>query len=41
VGIDPHDAEQMLEAIQGEEDKTREKMNAKEVQGMARSGKNW
>jgi tetratricopeptide (TPR) repeat protein len=41
VGIDPHDAEQMLEAIQGEEDKTREKMNAKEVQGVAKSGKNW
>ncbi|MDR0907145.1 MAG: tetratricopeptide repeat protein [Rikenellaceae bacterium] len=41
AGIDPNDAEQMLEAIQGEEDKTREKLNAKEVQGVARSGKNW
>jgi tetratricopeptide (TPR) repeat protein len=41
VGIDPHDAQQMLEAIQGEEDKTREKMNAKEVKGVAPSGKNW
>jgi tetratricopeptide (TPR) repeat protein len=41
AGIDRHDAEQMLQAIQGEEDKTREKMNAKEVKGVAPSGKNW
>lgn len=41
AGIDRHDAEQMLEAIQDEEDKTREKMNAKEVQTVGRSGKNW
>lgn len=39
--IDPHDAEQMLEAMQDEEDKTREKMNAKEVPAVGRSGKNW
>jgi tetratricopeptide (TPR) repeat protein len=41
ASITPHEAEQMLEAIQGEEDKTREKVNAKEVKGVARSGKNW
>jgi tetratricopeptide (TPR) repeat protein len=39
--IDPETAEQMLEAIQGEEDKTREKVNAREVPAVGRSGKNW
>ena len=39
--IDPSTAEQMLEAIQGEEDKTREKVNAKEIPSVGRSGKNW
>lgn len=41
AGIDPQDAQQMLEAIQDEEDKTREKINAKEVPTVGRSGKNW
>ncbi len=41
VTIDPQDAEHMLEAMQDEEDKTREKMNAKEVPAVGRSGKNW
>ncbi len=39
--IDLQDAEHMLEAMQDEEDKTREKMNAKEVPAVGRSGKNW
>ena len=39
--IDPQDAEHMLEAMQDEEDKTREKINAKEVPAVGRSGKNW
>lgn len=39
--IDPSTAAQMLEAVQGEEDKTREKINAREVQTGSRSGKNW
>ncbi len=41
AAIDPQDAEHMLEAMQDEEDKTREKMNAKEVPAVGRSGKNW
>jgi tetratricopeptide (TPR) repeat protein len=39
--IDPSTAEQMLEAVQSEEDKTREKINAREVPRVGRSGKNW
>jgi tetratricopeptide (TPR) repeat protein len=39
--IDPRAAEQMLDAMQAAEDDTREKVNAKEVQVGARSGKNW
>jgi tetratricopeptide (TPR) repeat protein len=39
--IDPRAAEQMLDAMQAAEDNTREKVNAKEVQAGARSGKNW
>jgi tetratricopeptide (TPR) repeat protein len=39
--IDPRAAQQMLEAVQNAEDDTREKVNAKEVQAGARSGKNW
>lgn len=41
ASISPQEAEQILEAIQDEEDKTREKVNAKEVQAVGRSGKNW
>ncbi len=40
-GLSQNDAERMLDAIQGEEDKTRDKVNAKVGQGMVRSGKNW
>ncbi len=39
--IDPRTAEQMLDAMQAAEDDTREKVNAREVQAGARSGKNW
>jgi tetratricopeptide (TPR) repeat protein len=39
--IDPQTAQQMLDAMQAAEDDTREKVNAKEVQVGARSGKNW
>lgn len=39
--IGPDDARHMLDAMQGEEDKTREKINAKEVPAVGRSGKNW
>ena len=39
--IDPKAAEQMLDAMQAAEDDTREKVDAKEVQVGARSGKNW
>jgi tetratricopeptide (TPR) repeat protein len=40
-GIDPRTAGQMLDAMQAAEDDTREKVNAREVQAGARSGKNW
>jgi tetratricopeptide (TPR) repeat protein len=39
--MDPRAAEQMLDAMQAAENDTREKVNAKEVQAGARSGKNW
>lgn len=39
--IDSRAAEQMLDAMQAAEDDTREKVNAREVQVGARSGKNW
>ncbi len=39
--MDPRAAEQMLDAMQAAEDDTREKVNAREVQTGARSGKNW
>lgn len=39
--IDKQDAEQMLNAVQMEEDKTREKMDAQKVETVGRSGKNW
>jgi hypothetical protein len=39
--MDPNTARQMLDAMQAAEDDTREKVNAKEVQVGARSGKNW
>ena len=41
TGLSQNDAERMLDAIQGEEDKTRDKVNAKVGQGVVRSGKNW
>lgn len=40
-GLSQNDAERMLDAIQGEEDKTRDKVNAKVGRGVVRSGKNW
>ncbi|MDR2912772.1 MAG: tetratricopeptide repeat protein [Alistipes sp.] len=39
--IDPRAAEQMLDAMQAAENDTREKLDAREVQTGARSGKNW
>jgi tetratricopeptide (TPR) repeat protein len=39
--IDPRAAEQILDAMQAAEDDTRERVNAREVQAGARSGKNW
>lgn len=41
IAISPEDAQQMLEAIQSQEDKTREKMDEKKKVGVAASGKNW
>ena len=35
------DAEHILDAMQRQEDKTREKVNARRAVGVARSGKNW
>lgn len=40
-GLSQNDAERMLDAIQGEEDKTRDKVNAKVGHGVVKSGKNW
>ena len=39
--VDRSEAERMLDAVQGEEDKTREKVNAKKGAVVGRSGKNW
>lgn len=39
--ITKQDAEQMLNAVQMEEDKTRDKQGDKEVKSVGRSGKNW
>ena len=39
--ISKQDAEQMLSAVQMEEDKTREKQDAKKVKTVGKSGKNW
>ena len=39
--ISKQDAEQMLNAVQMEEDKTREKQDAKKVKTVGKSGKNW
>ena len=39
--ISKQDAEQMLNAVQMEEDKTREKQDAKKVKTVSKSGKNW
>lgn len=41
AAISREDAEKMLETIQSQEDKTREKMNEKERATVGRSGKNW
>lgn len=35
------DAENILDAMQQQEDRTREKVNAQRAVGVARSGKNW
>lgn len=40
-GLSQNDAERMLDAIQGEEDKTRDTVNAKVGRGVVKSGKNW
>lgn len=37
----PQQADQLLQAVQGEEDKTRDKMDKQKVVGVGRSGKNW
>lgn len=39
--IDKQAAEQMLDAVQMEEDKTREKIDGQKVETVGRSGKNW
>lgn len=39
--ISPQEAEQMLGAVQQQEDKTRDKMNEKKGVAVGRSGKNW
>ena len=40
-GMTPEEAEAMLEAMQREEEKTREKVDAQKVPAAVRSGKNW
>ena len=35
------EADQMLQAMQNEENKTREKVNAQKAKAVGRSGKNW
>ena len=40
-GMSREDAEHILDAMQRQEDKTREKVNARRAVGVARSGKNW
>ncbi len=40
-GMSQQEAEQILNAIQGQEDKTREKMDAQKAVTVGRSGKNW
>lgn len=40
-GMNKQESDQMLEAVQQNEDKTREKMNEKKVKTVGRSGKNW
>ena len=40
-GISQQEAEQILNAIQGQEDKTREKVDAQKAVAVGRSGKNW
>lgn len=40
-GMSREEADQMLQAMQNEEDKTREKVNAQKAKAVGRSGKNW
>ena len=40
-GMSREDAENILDAMQQQEDRTREKVNAQRAVGVARSGKNW
>lgn len=40
-GMDKQEADQMLEAVQMSEDKTREKVNEQKAKTVGRSGKNW
>lgn len=39
--ISREDADNILDALQQQEDKTREKVNARRAEGVSRSGKNW
>lgn len=41
AGISREDAESVLDALQGQEDRTRDKVNARREVGVGRSGKNW
>ncbi len=40
-GMSQEEADQMLQAMQNEEDKTREKVNAQKAKAVGRSSKNW
>jgi len=41
AGISREDAESVLDALQGQENRTRDKVNARREVGVGRSGKNW
>ena len=40
-GMSREEAERLLDAVQGSEDKTKEKVDAKKAKVVGRSGKNW
>ncbi len=40
-GISPQEAERMLDAMQGAEDNTKQKVDAQKAKAVGRSGKNW